>query len=152
MGPVSALLLTLGALGSLQVADTLPALTLEEALRLARLHNADYRAALARADALHDQKLAAWGAFLPGVDASVSFNRFDVRNITFPRPEGSAGTLPEPLETTTFSTGQGLSFRWQVFDGGRRFFELRRSRAAARAGEYLADAARLAMEAEVAKQ
>lgn len=153
MAPFSALFAAvLAGAAAFQSQDSLPVLSLQEALRLARLNNPEYRAAVARSDAAHDPRLAAWGAFLPHVDATASFSRFDVRNITFLEPEGSAARLPEPLETTTFSTGQGLSLSWQVFDGGRRIFEVARSRAAARAGDYSAETLWRRIQADVADQ
>jgi outer membrane protein TolC len=135
-----------------QAADTLPLLTLDEALRRARLHHPDYRAALARADAAGAGRLGAWGAFLPQLRASAGFNRYDIRNITFTEPEGSAGRLPEPIEATTFAASQGLSLTWELFGGGGRFFELGRARAAAHAGAHAADAAWWTAQAEVKRQ
>lgn len=106
-------------------------LTLEDALQRTVDHSPEYRQALNRMELAGPQQREAWGAFLPSLDVSLGtsggFNRAATGTDDFGNPT-SKGTV----ETQHISSSsQGVSFGLPLFEGGRRFSELARARAAA---------------------
>ncbi len=98
-------------------ADTL---TLEEAVSTALAGDPDLAAAGADVSAARGARWADWGALLPTASAGASFRRSDFTNVTFVAPEGVSRRLEDPIESTSKTTNQFLSFDWTLLEGGRR--------------------------------
>ncbi len=117
---------------SAQIADTLAApVSLDEAIRLAQ-QNApsavQARGAISTSEAAVKQSYA---AFLPSLSLSAGRN-----NQNGERFDTQGNLVPFTGQPTSYSTG--LSSNLQIFDGGRRYFDLKRSKAevdVAEAGE-----------------
>lgn len=129
-----------------------PTLTLEEALELARRYNPAYRRALNQLEVAGAQNRAAWGAFLPRLNANLGFNQnFTRRFITedfFGRPIEN----PEVETQVTSSSGQGLSLSLSVFEGGSRLHRLREADARTLATEMTAETQLVTLVAELEQQ
>lgn len=145
----SAALAISGAAVAAQQGELPDSLTVERAVRLALERNPQIRSASATADAAGADQRAAWGDFLPSASANISFRRNSFTRTTFEGEEGLSETLPEPLESTSKSTSQGLSFSWDLLDGGRRIASLRQSSASVRAAQRRLDDARRTVTAAV---
>jgi outer membrane protein len=115
--------------GLAQVPDTL---SLEVAIRIAQDRHPDIASARASLDAAAADQRAGWGAFLPNASASLSLSRSEFTTVTFQSPEGPSERLDEPLTDVSKAASQNLSFSWDLLRGGRRFTDLRRTRAATR--------------------
>lgn len=117
----------LAALG-LATADTVPQVTLAEALRLAARFDPGYVAALGQIDNAEWGRRAALALFvLPAVTVSTDFTRYSIPTFNF-------GT--ERQQTT--AVGARIDARFDLFTGGQKIAGVRRSQAqleAARAGE-----------------
>lgn len=114
--------------------DSMRPISLEEAVQLAQRNNTAAVAARGQVKMANSSVRSAWGSFLPSLSASMGQNkrssdRFDpVQDRWF-------------TSSTPWSYSTGLSTGLELFDGGRRFAELRASRAdvdAAEAGEVTA--------------
>lgn len=114
------------------VADSL---TLQRAVRTALGARPTVDAARAHAAAERAARWADWGAFLPTASADATFGRTRFTSLTFQDPEGTAQTLDGPLTGERHFVSQGLSFRWDLLRGGRRFAELDAGASAAEAAE-----------------
>lgn len=124
-------------------------LTVEQAVRIALERSPQVRSATATADAAGADQRAAWGEFLPTASANISFRRSSFTRTTFEGEEGVSKTLPEPLESTSKGVSQGLSFSWDLLDGGRRFANLSQRSASVRAAQRRLDDARRTVTAAV---
>lgn len=111
-------------------------LTLPEAVRIGLGADPDIAAERAGRASASGQRLAAWGTFLPELNAGVSFARSDFTTFTFPAPEGSARRLEKPESGVRKSSVQSLSFGWTVLEGGRRIASLKESAARLDATEH----------------
>ncbi|MDQ3697867.1 MAG: TolC family protein [Gemmatimonadota bacterium] len=111
----------------LAAADGTPQITLAEALRRATVHDPSYVAAEGAVDNAHWSRRAALSSlFLPSISASSDASRFSA-------PTFNLGTArPEDI-----SVSARLDARYDVFLGGRKLAELRRSRAALERAEAL---------------
>lgn len=111
-------------------------LTLAAAVRAALGHSADVATARANVSTAAAGRLAAWGAFLPTASASLSLNRSSFTAVTYTSPEGVSQRLSQPITDVSKVAGQGLSFNWDLLDGGRRFAELGATAAETRAADF----------------
>lgn len=127
-------------------ADTL---SLPDALGTALSGHPDIRSARADASAEAAARWADWGGWLPTATASMNVSRTDFTTVTFLSPEGVSRELLEPLEDVSKSVSQGLSFRWNLLEGGRRLAELKAGGAEREAAEQSLSARERAVVAEV---
>lgn len=123
-------------LGGPAAAQEVPArLTLDDALRLAELHNPSLRKAANDARVAEWNVRQAWAAFLPDLRSSLSFSagrstRF-IGEDDFGRPVES----PTSLTTESSSASQGLTAGVTLFDGGANLRTLGARRSEARAAD-----------------
>lgn len=101
-------------------ADTL---TLQEAVRIGLEQDPDIRSERATREAASGRRLAAYGSFLPTLDARASFSRLDFTTFTFAAPEGASRRLERPESGIRKSSSQSLGVAWTLLDGGRRIAE-----------------------------
>ena len=127
-------------------ADTL---RLQEALSAALQGNPDMRSARAAASAEHAARWADWGAFLPEVSASARFSRSRRTTFSFEQPAGTPEQREAAVISEVHGVSQGLSIRWRLLEGGRRFAELEAGADRARAAELRLSAAERQAVAEV---
>ncbi|UCG85219.1 MAG: TolC family protein [Gemmatimonadota bacterium] len=156
---VSALMARLLTLAATMVTPTMVAaqdvpakLTLEDALRLGREWNPQYRQAVIRADATGANVRAAAGAFFP--DLRVSFGFSGSRRITSTGEDDFGGNINVDQSRTIESSGssQGLNSSITLFDGLQNVYSLRSSRAGADAAHYAVDAEEVTLDAEIKRQ
>lgn len=112
--------LAAGATGAAAQGPPGDTLTLEEAVSTALAEDPDLSSASADVSAARGARWADWGAFLPSASAGASFRRSDFTTVTFVAPEGVSRRLEEPVESTSKTTNQFLSFDWSLLEGGRR--------------------------------
>jgi outer membrane protein len=104
------------------IADSLRPISLEEAVTLAQRNNTAAVAARGQVRTSASSVRSAWGSFLPSLSASMSQNKRSADRF-------------DPVQDRWFTSSQpwnystGLSTGLELFDGGRRFAELRASRA-----------------------
>jgi outer membrane protein len=127
-------------------------LTLSGARQLLALHNPDYRARLASADAAGEGVWRAWGSWLPTATLSGSFGRREFTTKSFVDPTGVPQELPDPITDVSKSVFQQVSFNWTVFRGGSRIFDVSASKASARAADLAAVARLTQLEAQLESQ
>jgi outer membrane protein len=115
-------------------------LTLEDAIAIARERNPQYLQAVSTLRAQGAQVRAGWGAFLPGVNARMSFSGSDSRRVTGEDDFGRPVELPQAIDFKGSTSSQSISAGMTLFDGLRNLHSLR----AARQSREAADAARTA--------
>jgi outer membrane protein len=113
--------------------DVPSALTLEDALGLARRHSPAYARTLNDAGPASAGVKAGWGGLLPGLDASMSLSGSDARRVTGEDDFGEPVRLPDPVEFQSSSSTQRIGLDFTLFDGGANWNRLGSARAAARA-------------------
>jgi len=129
-----------------------PPLALDDALELAAQHNPAYRRAINQMSLSGPQSRSAWGGFLPTLSlsggTSYGFNERSIGVDDFGNP------IPNPQVQRLWNSGsqQGLQFGLTLFEGGGRFHELGRTRAAAEANTWQSRAALVQTEAEIKRQ
>ncbi len=121
--------LVLGLLPSGASAQEAPVLTLADALRLARERNPEYRKVLNDLEVAEAQTRQSWGAFLPGLSASLGFSGSSFRNVTAEDDFGRIVDQPDPVTERSSTARQGADLSMTLFDGGRNFRNLRVARA-----------------------
>lgn len=126
--------------------------TLEEALRLARQHNPDYRKAETDANAAGLAATAGRLWFLPNINASLDFNLGSNTNVTGTDIDGRPIPLPDPVTFQSSSASQRLSASMTLFDGLRNVRNGRAAAARADATDATFRAAVLQVEASVTRQ
>jgi outer membrane protein len=127
-------------------AASAPTLTLGAAIQGALEHSPNVASARAAVSGATADRLAAWGAFLPGVDANMSLSHNSFTTVTFLSPEGVSQRVSQPITDVAKSVGQSLAISWDLLDGGQRFAELGATAAASRAaGLRVSDARRTAI-------
>ncbi len=132
-GPWSAATLTSGPLVAAQVAkpDSIPTVTLEQALRAAARLDPNYVASLGEVDNAEWNRRAAWSVFvLPSVSVQTSLTKFSNQGFNI-----GTGSLATQIVQGT------IDARYDLFQGGAKLFELSRARAeveSARASELQA--------------
>lgn len=134
-------------------AQQVPArLSLEDALRIARVNNPAVRRAANDVDVASAEERRAFAAFLPNLNASLNFSGSKSRSLT------GRGNFDEPIERPDFieftssSASQGISLQMTLFDGGQTWQRLRSSRSNARAVTARVDREMLQLEADVTRR
>lgn len=117
-----ALVVLLASARPLAAQETEPAITLQEALRLALVHSPQLAQSQATLNNAGGTRQRAWGSFLPSLSmnsgASVqSQNRFDP-------------TTQRLVTGNSDSYNASLNANYQIFQGGRKFHELNRTESA----------------------
>lgn len=116
-------------------AQAAPILTLEDALRLARERNPEYRKVLNDLEVAEAQTRQSWGAFLPDLRGSLGFNGSSSTTVTGEDDFGEVVTLPDARTIRRSSASQGLGMTLTLFDGGRNIRNLNVGRANERSTE-----------------
>jgi outer membrane protein len=106
-----------------------PVLTLEDALRLMRERNPDYRIVQNDLEVAESQTRQSWGAFLPTASASLGFNGSSSTTVTGDNDFGEPVRLPDPITFQRSSASQGIGASVTLFDGGRNIRNLNVARA-----------------------
>ncbi len=127
-------------------------LRLDDAIEIALhsspgLHQAEAQTARAAA-----RQLDAWGRLLPSLSISSALTAQGSTNRTGIDPiTGGSVLLPDSLIQLreTYQTGASLSLGWTIFDGGQRYWQLRRARRDGDAGYASLEAARARIAAGV---
>jgi outer membrane protein len=132
-------------------AQDLPArLTLEDALRIARSYNPQYRQVLAERDVASAQQRQGLGALLPTLSASFGTGGGSSRTLS------GQGNLGEVIESEEFvhsrssSASQGINAQITLFDGGANLNRIRESSLNAQSVEARITARAMQMRADVA--
>lgn len=126
-------------------------LTLEDAIRLAREHNPEFRQVVNDVDVAAASERAAWGALLPSVSASLGFSGTHSRALTGSGDFGEVIVNPTYVETTTSTASQGIGLSMTLFDGGATLGRLRQERAASRQVDARLAAREVQLDAAVAR-
>ncbi|MEN8144660.1 MAG: TolC family protein [Gemmatimonadota bacterium] len=119
---LSAALLGAPALGAQEVTlggGAGPAMTLEEALRIALANNPSIESADASYASAKAARWADYGAFLPRVSVSGAASRTSFTNSSFLSPEGSPQILDPPLEDVSKSNSASLTLSLPLFSPER---------------------------------
>lgn len=132
--------------------DAARVLGLEEAFALAERHNPRYRKARNQVRAAAADVRSAWGGFLPDLSADVGFSKSFSRRVVNEDFFGNPIENPEVETVWSSRSSQGLGLSLTLFDGGRRFHELGRTRAEETAAEVRAEAELVAVRADVEEQ
>ena len=109
-------------------ADSLRPITLQEAVSLAQRNNPSAVTARGQTRAAQSSVRSAYGAFIPSLSASVSQTQQSGQRFDNIRNQVVQSTQPTSYRA-------GLSSNLELFDGGRRFAELRANRADVDAAE-----------------
>jgi outer membrane protein len=128
-------------------------LTLEEAIRTALARSPSIREAEGQRMFAHASRYDSWGRLIPSLGYSSGFTRSDVTQRTSTNPiTGGTVTLPDSLVQSLHSYGTQavLSARWDVFDGGQTYWEIRQANAQAEAADYAFQSTRARVAADVA--
>ncbi len=150
-----ALLLAAGAalLAGPAAAQALPdTLTLDVALALAQEHNPSLRRAVVQADASGADVRAGFGAFLPTLNANLSFSGSRRTQVTGEDDAGRPVELPDPFTFRSSSSTQSLTGSWTLFNGFENINNYNAARAGADATSAGVDLAVTAVAAEVARR
>jgi len=143
----AAALLACAAASPVRAQDTLR-LTLDEAVDLALDRNPQRRQALNDLDVAAAQTRAAWGGFMPSLNASLGFNGGQSTVITGTDNFGNPIRRDDPITSKSSSANQSISTSLTLFDGGATLANVR----AARAGERAAEATIAAGAAQLRSQ
>jgi outer membrane protein len=127
-------------------------LTLEQARALAMEHNPAYRQARNAVVSARAGEMQSRAAFLPTLSAGFNSGGYLSRSFTGTDPYGKPVRRDDPLEYTGSSSGQSIGLNLQLFDGGRRFREMRAARAGREAAVAAVDAAASTMDAELTRR
>jgi len=126
------------------------ALTVEEAIRQARLHSPAYQQALNDLGVADARTRAGWAAFLPSLSLSANTGGGSSTRVTGESDAGEPIRLPSPIEYSNSSSSQTVSLNMTLFEGGRRFHDLGGARADAVATRSRVHASMLSLDAQVA--
>jgi outer membrane protein TolC len=128
-------------------------LTLAEAVRTALARSPAIREAEGLRMGARAARFDSWGRLVPSLGYSTGFSRSDVTQRTSTNPiTGGTVVLPDSLVESlqSFGTQSVLSARWDVFDGGQTYWEIRQANAQAEAADYAFQSARARVAADVA--
>ncbi|HSJ09169.1 MAG TPA: TolC family protein [Longimicrobiales bacterium] len=146
------------AAASLAVMCALPAaaqqpqhLTLDEALRIARENNPEFRRTANDLELEENRIRSAWGAFLPQVSSSMSVGGNRSTAITGINDFGEPVNLPEARTSRGSSISQSIGANVTLFDGGASLRNLWARRAGYTGVEAQIDATTVTLEANVAR-
>ncbi|HET6342701.1 MAG TPA: TolC family protein [Gemmatimonadota bacterium] len=126
-------------------------LSLTDALALAERHHPELTRARSGVAAAGAGQRTARAAFLPGVQASTSFDVARVRRFTTTDVFGNPAEREEAVETTWRGASQGIFVDWTIFDGGKTLAGARAAGARHRAAEAALGAAWSGVRTEVAR-
>ena len=143
------LVATLFVTGSTAAQDVPASLSLEDALRLGREWNPQYRQAVVQADATGADVRAAAGAFFPDLRVSLGFS--GSRNVTSVGQDDFGGNIDIDQSRTIerSSSSQGLNSSITLFNGLQNFYNLKSSKAGAEAAYYGVDAEAVTLDAQI---
>ncbi len=128
------------------------ALSIAEALQIARENNPAYRKALTDLAVADADERRAWAALLPSLNLNVSTGVTQSRVLTGTDEFGRPVRLDDPSVFTRTSSGQSISIgAITLFDGGARLREARAVRASARATRVGVEAEAVRLEARIAR-
>jgi outer membrane protein len=102
-----------------------PILTIEDALRLARERNPEYRKVLNDLEVAEAQTRQYWGAFLPNLTGSLGFDGSSSTTLTGENDFGEVVTLDDARTVRRSSASQGASMNLTLFDGGKNLRNLK---------------------------
>ena len=108
-------------------------LTLREALDLATRHNPQYVRALNRLELLGPRHRQAWASFLPSLSVGYSTGQGVRREASWVGFDGRPTENPTPSWIGSSNANMSASMSVDVFDGGRKVHEWRRTQAEIRA-------------------
>ena len=144
--------LLLVAAGPLVAQQSLPTMTLEEALDIARRRNPAHQRAVVDAGLAGAGVLSSWGSFLPTLDANMSWNGNRSTTVTGTDDFGQTVKLPDAVTFRTSSVSQSISSSMTVFDGFRNVNNLRAARLDVEAADYGVDVSEVAVGGEVKRR
>ena len=127
-------------------------MTLADALEIARDRNPSYLRAVAQADATGADVRASFGAFLPNLNANLSWNGSSRTTITGEDDFGRPIELPSSFTFKSSSASQGLSTAITLFDGLQNINSLKASEAGRDAADEGVDLQATSVDAEVARR
>lgn len=131
--------------------DVPATLTLADAIRVARQYGPDYRKAVNDLDVASAAVRQSWGAFLPNLNTSLSFNGNSRTTVTGDDDFGRPVKLPDPITFEGSSASQGVTLGFTLFDGGRMFRDLSAAKAGEREAEALTAATIASLDAAVTR-
>jgi outer membrane protein TolC len=120
--------LLLGATAVAHAQGSLPSLTLTEALDIARERNPTYRRARNEIDVAAAGVRAGWGAFMPNLDAGMSWSGNSRTQVTGQDDFGRTVALDNPVTFQSSSVSQSVSGSLVLFDGLSNINSLRAAR------------------------
>lgn len=124
-------------------------LSLEDALRIARMHNPMFSQAINRLESAAAQQRESWGQFLPSLSASATLGARTNRTRVAENEFGEIVDRNQYTETTASTSDHGIALQLTLFDGFGNVNRVRASRAGVRAAEAGANAAELQLRQEV---
>ena len=104
------------------------AITLDEAMTMAGRMSPAMIQALGQSRIANSQVRASWGAFIPTLSVSSNVNRSYPSDLSTRVIDGQVVILPPQ----PWSFGASFSSNLTLFDGGRRFFDMKQARARSR--------------------
>ncbi len=132
-------------------AQELPArLTLEDALRIARSYNPQYRQVLTEREVAAAQRRQGLGALLPTLSANFGTGSTASRALTGQGNYGEVVESEDYVRNTSSTANQGISAQITLFDGGANLNRIRESSINARSVEARITARSMQMRADVA--
>ncbi len=142
----AALALGSGAARAQQNGPAEDTLTLARAIQVTLAEQPSISRARAAEAAATADRLAAFGSFLPTVEANASLSRSAFTSATYVSPQGLSQLSDPPTVGVLQSTMQSLYLQWDLLRGGQRFVDLGATAAADRAaGLRVTDAERQAV-------
>ncbi len=142
----------LPSVAPMQAQEVPRVLTLADALEIARQSNPAYLRAVAQADASGAEVRAGFGAFLPNLNANISWNGNSRTTLTGEDDFGRPVELPDPFTFKSSSASQGLSSSITLFDGLQNINNLKAAEAGRDAADESVDFQATSVEAEVARR
>ena len=127
-------------------------MNLGDALGLARDLNPAYLRAVAQADASGANVRANFGAFLPNLNANLSWNGSSRTTLTGEDDFGRPVELPDPFTFRSSSSSQGLSSQLTLFDGLQNINNLKAAEAGRDAADEGVDYQATFVDAEIARR
>ena len=129
---ISAILAALSA--TKLVAQGIPAkLTIDEAQRLAKVNNTDYRKAANDAGPAEANIRQMYGNLMPSLNSSIGFGGSNTSTLSSIDPFGRPISEPRRVESTSSNASQGVSMAMTLFDGGASFRNISVAKAQQRA-------------------
>lgn len=126
-------------------------LTFEEALRVARENNPEFRRTANDLDVEDARIRSAWGAFMPTLSSSMSMNGNRSTAITGVDDFGEVTSRDEAVTSRGSSISQGVSARMTLFDGGASLRNLWSRRAGYAGVEAQIESQSVTLEANVGR-